>query len=99
MQQNSTGTIEAPQRSIDTRRQIMKRPFRYTIRTLEREAMEILDTVEMPGIVEGVVGMPAKTEQVDKSDSEKSIGSVSDGIQDALLEATPIEAPDTVQIS
>jgi beta-N-acetylhexosaminidase len=76
----------------------MKRQFRYTIRTLEREAMEVLDTVEMPAIVEGAVEVPAKTERVDRSDSELSIGSVSDGIQDALLEATSIEAPDTVQI-
>ena len=99
MQQNSIGTIEAPQRRIDTRSYIMKRPFRYTIRTLEREAMEVLDTVEMPAIVEGAVEVPAKTERVDTSNSELSIGSVSDGIQDALLEATSIEAPDTVQIS
>src|SRR5438067_6135624 len=70
MQRNNIRTFKTPRRSIETHRRIMKQPFRYTIRTLEREAMEVLDTVEIRSIVEGDVEAIEREEQATSCNGE-----------------------------
>lgn len=98
MQQNNTRTVEVPGRSIDTRRRIMKCSFRYTMRILEREAIEVLDTVKTPSIEETVAGALEMTEQVNSSGSEQCVSSSGDRDQKVLLEAASIEAIDRLQL-
>src|SRR5437763_14484361 len=96
MRRNNIGTFETPRRSIATHRHIMKRPLRYTIRTLEREAMEILDTVEIPSIVEGAVGTIVREEQANSS-GKQGVDNTSARTYDVLQEVSSIEAIDTIE--
>ncbi len=74
----------------------MKRPLRYTIRTLEREAMEILETVETPSITEGAVATMQREEQATSSGKE-GMDNTSAQTNDVLQEVTSIEAIDTIE--
>src|SRR2546421_9449379 len=96
MQRNTIKTFKTPRRSLDTYRHTMKRPLRYTIHTLEREAMEIFDTVETPSIVEGAVATMQREEQVTSSGSQ-DVDNTSAQTYDVLQEVTSIEAIDTIE--
>jgi beta-N-acetylhexosaminidase len=96
MQRGNINIFETPRRRIDTYRYTMKRPLRYTIRTLEREAMEILETVETPSIIEGAVATMQREEQATSSGKE-GMDNTSAQINDVLQEVTSIEAIDTIE--
>ncbi len=99
MQRNSSRTFEAPRRRHTIHKYPMRRPLRYTICTLEREAMEILDTAETPSIVEGAVAMMQREEQATSSEKQGIEGVDTPGarIYDVLQEVTSIEAIDTIE--
>jgi beta-N-acetylhexosaminidase len=96
MQRNNISIFETPRRRIDTYKYTMKRPLRYTIRTLEREAMEILETVETPSIIEGAVATMQREEQATSSGKE-GMDNTSAQTNDVLQEVTSIEAIDTLE--
>src|SRR5947209_6039355 len=99
MQRNNIRIFEAPRRKNDTHKYPMKRPLRYTICTLEREAMEILDTVETPSIVEGAVATMQREEQATSSEKQsiEGLDTTSARTYDVLQEVTSIEAIDTIE--
>src|SRR5947209_7147718 len=96
MQRNNINIFETPRRRVDTYQYTMKRPLRYTIRTLEREAMEILETVETPSIIEGAVATMQREEQATSSGKE-GMDNTSAQTNDVLQEVTSIEAIDTIE--
>src|SRR5437868_14761283 len=96
MQRNNIRIFEAPRRKNDTHKYPMKRPLRYTICTLEREAVEILDTVETPSIVEGAVATMQREEQATSSGNQ-GVDNTSAQTYDVLQEVTSIEAIDTIE--
>ena len=96
MQRNNISIFETPRRRIDTYRYTLKRPLRYTIRTLEREAMEILETVETPSIVEGAVATMQREEQATSS-GEEGTDNMCAPTNDVLQEVSSIEAIDTIE--
>ncbi len=70
MQPDDIRTFETPRYNIDTYRRIKKQPCRYTIRTLEREDIEVLDTVEIRSIAEGDAEETGREEQATSSNGE-----------------------------